>query len=202
MTPRDVKRKFNIDLKFGKRLSNKSIKSLFSVGYKYCGTCEDIKKIHKFCWTKKEERKLEHYCKSCKIKKRKAKGRNDYKGHTPSRKAAARKYYLKNKKKILLYNETWKNNNKESSKAIARKGSAKRRAAKLNATPSWTDERKVSMVYKKAEELSQLLGVKMEVDHAIPLQGENVCGLHVWENLQILEKTLNIKKLNKFTGEL
>ena len=56
------------------------------------------------------------------------------------------------------------------------------------------------MLYEKAKWLEGLTGLKYDVDHIIPLQNKNVCGLHVWENLQILEKGINCMKSNKFNG--
>jgi hypothetical protein len=193
----DAKRKFNIDVKFGKAISKISAKELFSVGYKYCSSCKDIKKIHKFCWRNKVQKKLDSICTKCKCAKRGLRGRTDYKGYNETYRKNARVNYLKNKKDVLKRNEEWKINNKEAFKSIQRKASAKRRASELNATPSWADQKKISLLYKKAEEFSNLLEIKIEVDHIIPLQGKNVCGLHVWENLQLLEKSINIKKSNK-----
>jgi len=77
---------------------------------------------------------------------------------------------------------------------------AKRRAAKLRATPSWlTDEdlRRMRAVYEHAVELSKLTGVKMHVDHIVPLRSKLVCGLHVPWNLQILTAQENCKKNNR-----
>lgn len=76
--------------------------------------------------------------------------------------------------------------------------SAKRRAKKLQATPSWADHEAISAVYSEAQRLQALLGVPLHVDHVVPLQGELVCGLHVETNLQIIPATLNRKKSNKF----
>lgn len=39
--------------------------------------------------------------------------------------------------------------------------------------------------------------IKWQVDHMIPLQNKNVCGLHVWNNIQCLPQSLNSSKQNK-----
>lgn len=74
------------------------------------------------------------------------------------------------------------------------------RSKKLKATPKWLTEKhlnKISEFYTSAKELSNDTLV-YEVDHIIPLQGNNVCGLHVPWNLQILERSENRKKSNKY----
>ena len=38
----------------------------------------------------------------------------------------------------------------------------------------------------------------LRIDHIIPIKGKDVCGLHVWNNLQILRKVENSIKGNKY----
>lgn len=65
---------------------------------------------------------------------------------------------------------------------------ANRKARKLKATPAWTDKELIELIYAEATHR------KLEVDHIIPLQGKNVCGLHVYYNMQLLTKFENIRK--------
>lgn len=42
-----------------------------------------------------------------------------------------------------------------------------------------------------------LTSVEWHVDHILPLKGKVVSGLHIWSNLQVIPKILNLKKRNK-----
>jgi len=75
---------------------------------------------------------------------------------------------------------------------------AKRTTAKLKRTPKWSDLEKIRSIYIEASRLRRETGVKYVVDHEIPLRGKLVSGLHVPENLRIIENVENIKKGNKF----
>lgn len=71
---------------------------------------------------------------------------------------------------------------------------ARRRAAKLQRTPSWSEVEAINLFYQNCPQ-------GYEVDHIIPLQGELVSGLHVLSNLQYLTSFENRSKQNKFNIE-
>jgi len=105
---------------------------------------------------------------------------NYYKNHEES-KRKAREYYYRNKD-------------------VAFKNCAKRRTAKLRAIPCWVDnthEDRIKSIYKACINTTKKTGKKHHVDHIIPLQGDTVCGLHVWWNLRIVPADQNLSKGNR-----
>lgn len=88
----------------------------------------------------------------------------------------------------------WASNNKGARNAI----DMRRKAAKIQRTPKWADLEAIKMVYTEAAKLSKETGIRHEVDHIVPLQGVNVSGLHVHNNLQIITRRDNRSKGNKF----
>ncbi len=64
------------------------------------------------------------------------------------------------------------------------------RARKYRAIPKWADMNKIKTVYLKAKQFG------FHVDHIVPLCSSLVSGLHVWDNLQLLDKSLNSTKKN------
>jgi len=74
---------------------------------------------------------------------------------------------------------------------------AKRRAAKLQATPAWSDLVAIAEIYRQAQQLTLDTGVNHDVDHIVPLRGKYVWGLHIPINLQVLTSSANKRKLNK-----
>jgi hypothetical protein len=110
--------------------------------------------------------------------------------------AKARERYSKNKAKIKSKVKAYTKANRSKVTAIK----AKYRAAKYNATPDWLTKEHLEQIeefYETARDLAWLNeGEILQVDHIVPLQGKEVCGLHVPWNLQILSKSKNISKFN------
>jgi hypothetical protein len=175
---------------------------------KQCACCKVVKPTeNNFAW---EKTRFSSWCRDCK----KIKKREWYLKNSESEKAKAKEayktYYPENKEKISLRTIEWQRNNKEKYSEKSKRWyannkhksfahSAKYRAAKRNACPSWIDETmklEIEEIYLKANKISIETGVAHEVDHIVPLCGETVCGLHVPWNLQILSQFDNRSKRN------
>jgi hypothetical protein len=72
----------------------------------------------------------------------------------------------------------------------------RRHAARLKATPAWSDPQAIAAIYDECARINRETGVRHQVDHIIPLRSDRVCGLHVAHNLQILTATENRHKSN------
>ena len=61
----------------------------------------------------------------------------------------------------------------------------------------FTDEL-TQLVLIEAHDLRKLrntiTGFEWHVDHIEPLRGKDICGLHIWSNLQVIPKSLNLLK--------
>ena len=121
-----------------------------------------------------------------------------------ARAAYCKAYYERNKEDMLRRSKEWKASNTESEtqhKRTYRKKNmgqfvaytAKRRAAKLQRTPSWSNLEAIEAIYHHAPR-------GYDVDHIYPLQGKTVSGLHVPANLQYLTKSDNCSKGNRYNA--
>ena len=104
-------------------------------------------------------------------------------------------YRRDNKEKVVAAKRKYAINNK----GVINAAVAKREAAKKQRTPSWLspiDLWMIQEIYTLASLRSNYTGISWHVDHIIPLQGENVSGLHIPINLQVIPAVENIKKSN------
>ena len=129
----------------------------------------------------------------------------------PCASAVHKAWYLKNKEKhlancktyaqtnpdkIAINNKKWKDKNTGKVNATT----AKRRATKLQQTPSWSETEEIKELYSWAAHLQKVTGIQMHVDHVIPLQGKHVSGLHCVDNLKVITAAENLRKGNKHAG--
>ncbi len=99
------------------------------------------------------------------------------------------------KKKTRI--QAWAKANPHKRNAIE----ARRRIAKINRTPKWLTEDDhwvIEQAYELASMRAVLFGFSWHVDHIIPLQGTNVSGLHVPNNIQVIPGVINLRKTNKY----
>ena len=77
--------------------------------------------------------------------------------------------------------------------------------AKKQRVPKWVDQHQIDKmiaIYDNASRLSRESGIPHEVDHYYPLQGKNVSGLHVPENLRIVTRNINRTKSNSTPDDI
>jgi len=185
-------------------------------GYKICSKCSSKKLEIEFRFIKKTQ-KLLGYCKACEYKEQCAwTGENLDRARASKKKWGEnnREYVLASKKvnnarnteKIKVASKKWKGENKERLNNYlkdwlkANPGKAysyilERRMMKAQATPLWADDELLELVYAEAAHRG------LRVDHIVPVQGRNVCGLHVYYNTQLLTQSENSSKGNRWPYE-
>jgi hypothetical protein len=138
------------------------------VSKKRCSHCRSILGYESFSRNLIEKDGLNSVCKNCDN----TRTQKDYKENKEVYAAKHKEYYENNKSDYYARD-------------------AKRRAAKLQASPNWANQIAIKQIYQTCPE-------GYHVDHIVPLQHPLVCGLHCEFNLQHLTAHENLSKGNRF----
>jgi hypothetical protein len=190
-----------------KDLASRPLTQPLVTDMKTCIKCNQEKELSEFYSTKRNRDGLDGRCKLCKNQY----SRDQYFKTKDKRTIKIREWREANKERCREITLNWNQNNSERYKAYQKKyyeenkaayvaKLAKYRASKLQATPLWADLEQIKRVYKACAKISERTGVEHHVDHIIPLQGKNVCGLHVEKNLAIISAKANLEKSNTFAS--
>jgi hypothetical protein len=187
--------------------------------YKNCSKCKEDKLLSAFSKSRANKGGYQNQCKLCvsifqkEYQKKYRELHKDtakeyalqyYEANKTELKSLSKEYYELNKDKLKPKRRKYNKSYRKSNLARMAAKSAKRRAIKLQATPIWLTEQHVKEIeefYKQSQLLKSITGEEHHVDHIIPLQGKNVCGLHVPWNLQVITAKENLSKYNKILQE-
>jgi hypothetical protein len=147
---------------------------------KTCSKCQETKPLDAFSWRKDVRYAKGGYhasrCKACIC-------------------ANTKSWYADNKDRALARQAEWRDANRERWNAVMAAVSKRYHSAKIERVPPWYDHDCAQEIYDLAAE-SRDAGFEVDVDHIIPLQGEDVSGLHWHGNLRVCLESANRSKRN------
>jgi hypothetical protein len=181
------------------------------MGSKKCTKCATLKNLSEFSPDKRRRDGRQSHCKSCvnaaNLKRyannpdvRLAKKLYDVEyvnKNRPRKNHNTNVWNEANRGAVRQRSKRWKSENRHKVNSYSRK----RQAAKLKRTPTWLTKehlKEIEHLYWLASDLRCISGQAYHVDHIIPLQGTDNCGLHVPWNLQVLPSDINERKLNNY----
>lgn len=116
------------------------------------------------------------------------------KANAEKRKETYTRSYYKNKAKRDAASKAWMERNPIWVRERGRRLKIMRKRAEV----AWADPAAMREFYAEAARLTLITGIIHEVDHIVPIAGENVCGLHCESNLQVVPRIVNRRKRNFF----
>lgn len=182
---------------------------------KVCTKCNELKPFSMFSKRSKSKDNLQQHCKACKL---------IYQKLNPHRKSVLDKYRNANKKlcsqrsalshskKRDYYTQKsieWQQNNRERYLENRRRFYESNSAKEIERVRRRQNKIRQGFSFMNIAEIVEVQGLydfcktfkDFEVDHIIPLNGKTVSGLHVLGNLQVIRRSLNRSKGNKFDAD-
>lgn len=154
--------------------------------FKTCTNCNTEHPIDNFHKNKLTSDGRHHWCKPCKGLW--------YKNLDDPTSYNRKSYKRRNKTLHQSFMRLWRHNNPQKLHAYQIKHNKRLRQA----TPSWCNHEDIITIYSKCKEFSIKWGLKLQVDHILPIAGKLVSGLNVPANLQLLDQPINASKSNKY----
>ena len=134
--------------------------------------------------------------------------------HSETQRIAGNRWKKINRERVNAQQLARRNKNPEKYREAVRRSSQKvpreirasrtraREARVRNQQPAWADKKRIRWVYKLARILTDLTEIEFQVDHIVPIKSKIVSGLHVHSNLQILTKSENSSKNNRYWPQM
>lgn len=172
-----------------------------------CPRCGECKLVAEFGKNKARRDGLNVYCRPCVREKSLAYAVANRekvrltKAASVRRHAAKRQAWLASVSERMKaywreYGRRWRAENRGASMEKVRR----QQAARQRAVPPWFDREKAAAIYAEAA-ARRAAGENVHVDHEVPINGRNVCGLHWHMNLRVIPAAENIKKGRSFPSE-
>lgn len=148
---------------------------------KVCTRCQETNKLFRYRWHGQNQKHcFVSICKDCE--------NNQTKKHQQEN----REYWRELNRRSYL---NW--TNEQKTKRLIESHKRHKRLRQV-----FWDQELTDLVTEEAHDLrlrlNKLTNTEWHVDHIIPLNRELVSGLHVWNNLQVIPKNVNLAKRNKY----
>jgi len=172
---------------------------------KVCSKCGKTELLVNYYKDKRSKDGLYSKCKKCHLEATRKHSKANYWKNPEGKVAYNKAYYEATKSDRLEDNRKrardWYHKNRGRAITKIREREMKQKLA----TPKWLSEehkRQINDIYEHAKDCSMVSGDVYEVDHIVPLNGENISGLHVPWNLQVLPMDINRAKSNKYDPDI
>lgn len=162
---------------------------------KTCSKCKETKEYSAFQKNKSNKDGYQYQCAACRVEGCAKYFSSLTREERDKRVKSAKEWKEKNADKV-----------KETAKAYAKEHKAERAAAQTKRkanqqqrTPTWLTEDdfiRIKCFYQVAAMRNRESDTQWHVDHIVPMNGKQVCGLHVPWNLQVITATENLRKHN------